>query len=369
MNSGHPRPGYFFVDAIHRLRSPLVPTVVAVFVAFAGTLSIFATTGVAIASQQRTIDLINSAEGRLITISDPQGDAGLSERSITAIKSISGVDWVLGVSPAHDFVNSALPGGTSVPVRNFFGDLPAPISTGHPGVLGPGQALAGPGVARKLGLADGVGAIENRTEKAVIVGSFSASSPLTSLNSGVIMRPNSDTGARLLRLWVSVEDVAQLQPVAAAVSKALVVEKPGGIQTKLSPDLARLSGDVVTGLRQDAALTITGLLFAVAVLIGALQFGRVASTAKDIGRRRALGASRSVIVAQVLINAGLTGLIGAIAGVLVGLVLSVVIAGQLPGFGFSAAVAVLMVLASLIGAIAPAIRAARLDPVRILRVP
>ncbi len=44
MNSGRPRAAYFAVDALHRLRRPIVPTVIAVLILFAGTTSIFATT-------------------------------------------------------------------------------------------------------------------------------------------------------------------------------------------------------------------------------------------------------------------------------------------------------------------------------------
>jgi putative ABC transport system permease protein len=74
-------------------------------------------------------------------------------------------------------------------------------------------------------------------------------------------------------------------------------------------------------------------------------------------------------VLQVLINAGLCGLIGATLGSVVGLVIDAVVAGQVPGVEFTTAVGILMVLAALLGSVAPAIRAARLDPVRILRVP
>ena len=102
-----------------------------------------------------------------------------------------------------------------------------------------------------------------------------------------------------------------------------------------------------------ARRTVTGLLLAVAILVGALQYGRVAGMARDIGRCRALGATRSTIVLQVLINADLCGVIGSVLGIAVGLVITAVVAGALPGAG----------------SMAPAIRAARLDPVRILRVP
>jgi putative ABC transport system permease protein len=369
MNAGYPRVGYFFADARHRLRSPLVPTLVAILVLFSGTTAIFATTGLAVASQQRTLARINSPEGRLITITDPQGSAGLSPGSVEAIRSMSGVEWAIGIGPAIDVTNTAIPSGQNVPARLVYGSLVPPIQTDRNASLSPGQAIAGAGLAQELGLSDGVGSVHSRTQDAIVVGGFTAHAPLTDLNRDLLIAPSSDDPGRLLTLWVSVRDVAHLAAVTEAVTSALEVENPGAIRVETSKELARLSQDVVAGLADSARMTISGLLLAVAILVGALQYGRVAGMARDIGRCRALGATRSTIVLQVLINAGLCGLIGATLGSVVGLVIDAVVAGQVPGVEFTTAVGILMVLAALLGSVAPAIRAARLDPVRILRVP
>lgn len=370
MNTGHPRPGYFLADARHRLRSPLVPTLVVVLILFAGTTAVFATTGLAVASQQRTLERINSPEGRLITVTDPQGSAGLSPRSVDIVLSLTGVEWAIGVGPATDVTNTTVPGGSSVPARALYGSLPPPLAMDQERPLAPGQAIAGPGLAQRLGLSDGVGAVHSRTQDAVVVGSFTARAPLTSLNGNLLIVSAANQGSgRLLALWVSVRDVAHLATVADAVADSLVLTEPGAVRVKTSEELALLSTDVAAELARTARLTVTGLLLAVAILVGALQYGRVAGMARDIGRCRALGATRSTIVLQVLINAGLCGVIGSVLGIAVGLVINAVVAGALPGAGFTVAVGTLMVLAALAGSVAPAIRAARLDPVRILRVP
>lgn len=369
MNTGHPRAGYFLADAVHRLRSPLVPTIVAILVIFTGTTAVFATTGLAVASQQRTLERINSPEGRLITITDPQGAAALSPRSVDVVKSMTGVEWATGIGPATDVTNTAIPAGGSVPARLIYGSLPAPIVSDRSAPLSPGQAIAGAGLAQALGLSDGVGPVHSRTQDAIVVGGFTAHAPLNSLNHDLLIAPSSEDAGRLLTLWVSVRDVAHLSAVAAAVTSALVVQNPGALRVETSEDLARLSQDVVAGLVDSARVTIGGLLLAVAILIGALQYGRVSGMARDIGRCRALGATRSTIVLQILINAGLCGLIGAVLGIVAGLVVDAIVADQLPGAGFTASVGILMVLAAFAGSVAPAIRAARLDPVRILRVP
>lgn len=369
MNSGTPRPGYFVADALHRLRHPFIPTVVAILVAFAGTTAIFATTGLAVASQQRTLERINSPQGRLIAVTDPQGSAGLSPESVEVVSNISGVEWAVGIGPATDVSNAAIPGSATVTARRIYGELPPAIETSHGNQLLPGQALAGPDLAKQLGFSQGVGAIESRTLSAVVVGNFSAGAPLTRLNGELLVGASTSDSNRLLTLWVSVSDVAHLQTVTRAVTSALVVESPGALRIDTSKDLALLSSDVAAELATSARLLVTALLLAVAILIGILQFGRVSGMAKDIGRSRALGASRSTIVLQILINAGACGIVGAGLGTLVGVILDFALTGQAPVAAFSLSVGILMVLAALAGSIAPAIRAARLDPVRILRVP
>ena len=370
MNTGHPAVLALVIDAARRLRRPWAPTFVGVLIAFAATVAVFATTGQALASQQRTLDRLNSPAGRLVTVTDQQGDAGLDPASVDAIRSVSGVDWVFAVGPAVDVHNVNLDGGAVVPARVAYGELPPPLATDLNGRLAPGQAIAGPGIAARLGLATGTGAVGSRTLDAVVVGSFSATVPLTALDGNVLVaaRPD-DASTRVLELWVSVHDVSRVTAVADAVARTLVVVKPGALQIDTASELSGLSGDIVDELARSARLTLAGLLLAVAILIGAVQHGRVAATTRDIGRRRALGATRSTIMVHVVLSAGMCAALGTTLGVGVGLAVDVVVAGGLPTPSFAAAIAVLTVLAALVGSVPSAWHASRLDPVAILRVP
>lgn len=361
---------YFFRDAVRRLRRPIAPTLVAVLIVFAGTTAVFATTGQAVAGQQRTLERINSPQGRLITITDAAGSAGLSPRSVATVGSLTGVDWVFGVSAAVDMTNANVPDGERVPARLVYGELPPAIVLDRDQSLAPGNAVAGPGLTQTLGLGDGVGAVSSRTRDATVVGGFTATSPLGALNRNLLIAaPVDSNDGRLITLWVSVSDVTLLAAVADAAARSLVAENIGALEITMASELAQLGEDVTRELAQTARLTVTGLLAAVVILIGALQYGRVAGIVRDIGRRRALGATRSMIVAQVLLDAGLCGLVGTVLGISAGLSINAVVAGALPGWGFTTGVGILVVLASLLGSIAPAIRAARVDPVRVLRVP
>lgn len=70
-----------------------------------------------------------------------------------------------------------------------------------------------------------------------------------------------------------------------------------------------------------------------------------------------------------LLSATICALIGATAGTTVGLIITWIVAGALPPASFTLGVATLMTLGTLAGSLPPVIRAARLDPVAILRVP
>lgn len=371
MSPGRPRFRDLALDAWRRLFHPFAPSVVAALIACAAAVAIFSTTGQALAAQQATVDRINSASGRLITVTDAQGDAGLSPQSVAAVRSLTGVEWAFAVGPVVDVHNAAFDGGATVPARPVFGELPRPVaSSAGSRQLAPGQALAGPGLATRLGLGTGTGAVTARTASTVVVGSFSAAEPLSALNDDILFAPAADAPEpRVLTLWVSVADVSLLKDVTHAVSQALIVRSPGALTIETSGDLARLSSDILAGLAHSAQWTVTGLVAATAVLIGAVQFGRVSATTRDIGRRRALGATRNVIAAHVVLSAGMCATLGVAPGIGIGLAIDSLVAGALPSMAFTAGIGVLVVLAALIGALVPALRAARLDPVSILRVP
>ncbi|HSN44583.1 MAG TPA: ABC transporter permease, partial [Propionibacteriaceae bacterium] len=89
---------------------------------------------------------------------------------------------------------------------------------------------------------------------------------------------------------------------------------------------------------------------------------------KDLGRRRTLGANRWDLTSLVALRATLVALIGALAGAILGLVWTSRTAIHVPP-SFAAALVALAVIAAGIASIAPAIYAARRDPVTVMRTP
>lgn len=357
-------------DALRRLRRPLVPTLVAVLIAFGATSALFATTGLAVAGQQRAIDVIDSPSGRLIVVADAQGNAGLEPATVDAIARLSGVEWVLGVGVARDVRNASLERAATVPARTMFGSLPPPLGRDTARPLAPGEAIVAQGADITLGFRDDVGAVIGRGVEAAVVGSFSARAPLEALDGSILIAGGSEYAReRVTTVWISAESVSQLPALVEAVRASLRAETAGSARIDTAEELALLGEEVSASLASTARSTLIGLLAAVAVLMATVQFGRVAGLARDIGRARALGATRTTVVVQMLVNASLCAAIGALLGTLVGVALTTVLAGAVPPVGFTVSIGVLVVLAATAGAVPPAIRAARLDPVSILRVP
>jgi len=100
-----------------------------------------------------------------------------------------------------------------------------------------------------------------------------------------------------------------------------------------------------------------------------LLSGLVMMRRKDFGRRRALGASRGLIVALLLVQTAQLAVAGVVAGLIAACSVLLLSGDPVPTAEFSAALGVLAVAAATAAAAPPAVLASRRDPVRELRVP
>lgn len=360
----------FWRDAWHQLRHPIVPTLVAVVVVCAGALIVFATTGQGMASQLGALERINSPQGRLITITDASGGAGLRADSVATLASLDGVEWAVGVSAAADVRNVHAPWGATVPARLIHGPLPPSLTVRATRAPRAGDALVTTAQLEPLHMAGPFGAVQGGKVGGTVVGTFEAGQPLQSLAETALVLAADDAAEQpLLRIYLSVDDVSRIGVVREAALSSVRAADRSQLTVQHAEELAKVGADVVERLAAQARQTLLGVLGITCVLVAAVWFGRVQAIAKDIGRRRTLGASRSLIAAQVIVNAVLCGALGTLLGCALGLAVVWRLTGRLPGATFVIAVALLIVLACALAAVPPAIRAARVDPARILRVP
>jgi putative ABC transport system permease protein len=150
-------------------------------------------------------------------------------------------------------------------------------------------------------------------------------------------------------------------PTEGATEQALELETPAGV--------VALREAMAERLDRDAVVMLGTVLSAGAAVAFAVTWMSTLARRTDLGRRRALGSTRTVAVVMVLLQTGAAALLGAGAGVLAGTAFAAHAAGRAPGMGVVVALVVLTVISVLAGCLVPAVVAARADPVRVLRVP
>lgn len=114
---------------------------------------------------------------------------------------------------------------------------------------------------------------------------------------------------------------------------------------------------------------VIGVLALTGSLVAALLYGLVMMRRKDFGRRRALGATRGLIVALLLAQTGVLAAAGIAIGMLGATIALIAMGDPFPGWAFSAALVVLSLSTALTAATIPALVASRRDPITELRVP
>ncbi len=164
----------------------------------------------------------------------------------------------------------------------------------------------------------------------------------------------------------------QVEQVRAVLARSVDPESPNEV------DVSRPSDALAARATTDAALRnlLVGL-GAVALVVGGVGITNVLVISVlerrgEIGVRRALGARRRHVAGQFLVEAGVLALLGGLAGVLLGSVVTAVYARAqgwliaVPVGALTAGVGLALAVGLLAG-VSPAIRAARLDPADAIR--
>ena len=180
---------------------------------------------------------------------------------------------------------------------------------------------------------------------------------------------------------ISVQAAEGVSP--AALKKRIAAEMPGGVRVETGTESADRSSEEI---RENLSFLPTVLLVFgfIAVFVGSfLIFNTfsitVAQRVSEFGMLRTLGASRRQILTSVLIEAVAIGLIGALAGIVGGLLIALLLNALLEAFGIdlpttglvlesrTVVVALLVgVLVTFVSSLIPALRSTRVPPIAAL---
>ncbi|WP_425563329.1 ABC transporter permease [Microbacterium panaciterrae] len=168
------------------------------------------------------------------------------------------------------------------------------------------------------------------------------------------------------RSWGATEDgVAR----SSAVISLLGVTDRSKVRIASSEQLATLHDLVSTQLGafgNNLVLIVFGLM---AFVVCATTWGLVLLRRKDFGRRRALGASRRLVIILVTGQAMILAIAGATLGSAAGVAVLAIVGAPAPNLVFFLATTVLAAFVQCLGTLPPAIAASMQDPVKELRVP
>jgi putative ABC transport system permease protein len=200
----------------------------------------------------------------------------------------------------------------------------------------------------------------------------------------IVIAPYTTVQKKLLgitylhQIMVSAAAAESVEPTAVAITRLLRVRH--GIPSPEEDDFRVRTIEELAQTRTQLASTMTGLLMSVASVslivggIGIMNIMLVSVTerTREIGVRLAVGARTRDILRQFLVEAVTLSLLGGVAGVLLGLVVSRSVAGLLgwPTLVTASAIGIAFGFAALVGAFFgyyPARKAARLDPIEALR--
>ncbi len=137
--------------------------------------------------------------------------------------------------------------------------------------------------------------------------------------------------------------------------------------------IAKTQSNTIQALRKYSLLLLTVILIIGGINIANYIFINVRARRKEIGILLAVGATPKIILKIFLQKAILLGLTGGLAGYLFGTVLAVTIGAQIIkvpvtlDLKWSIAAIIFAVIFSMVSSAVPAIRAANLDPVKILK--
>lgn len=348
-----------------------VPAALVTFLVATMCAATLATVGRTAAAEAQLLERLDSAGSRVLVVQDARTSELITPTIVDQAAGLSTSERAVGTLAPVDVVNGVIgQGGTRLPAWGVHGDL-ADVATLTAGRWpGPGEAVISQSAMRQLGLSEPVGWAALASTTLVndwsIVGAYTAREPFTDYGTGLLYP--APPGRTLDALHVVLTDAKTAQATQSQVLRLIDPPQLDALTITSPVSLAQLQESVTGDLATFGRTLLLGVLGGGALLVAIVTLADVLVRRADLGRRRALGATRGTIVTLVVLRTLAPALLGAALGITAGLITAYRL-GAIPPWQFSAGTLILALLAAIAAAVPPALYAATRDPVTILRTP
>src|SRR5699024_8678600 len=304
------RAGAMVREILASARAERVGTLLTVLLVAAVSLSVIVTTGRTVGVEQHVLGSIDAAGTRAIVVrAEPA--AGVDASVVDRLAAVDGIEWVGAFGPAADVRNARIADNPAVASRTFWSPDPSVIA-GSARLAGIADALLVTGQAQRARrLPDGTGTVET-TEGLIapVVGRVGLPDYLTFMEPLAVRQGEGDGAVAIIVVVAKrAADVEALTPVVGA---ATLSSDPSLVSVSTSDELAQLQLVVAGQLGGHSRSLAAAILLATGAMVFALMFGLVMIRRKEFGRRRALGASQTLIVMLVLGRTAVAAIPGAV---------------------------------------------------------
>jgi len=360
-----PRLGPLFREAIVSAWKARIPSGLVVFIVAAVCATTLVTVGRTAAAEAQVAERMESAGARELRVTDASQEL-LTPTVLHQASGLSVVERAIGFGVTLDVTNAAVGrGGLTRPAATVTHGLTGAIAIESGRAPRPGEALVTTRAMSDLGLQHPAGAVTDTDSRTYpIVGSYTPRDPFTQLNSVIIHDPAGPTRA----MTVISTSAAQSTTTQDLILRLIDPPDPDSLQIRSPVTLAQVQQEVVGDLSRYGQGLLLTVLGTGGVLVTAVVLADTLVRRTDLGRRRALGAPRWMLIVLVLARTASAALIGAALGTSITLAALLHRGYNLPTT-FAIGAAALAVLAATISALLPAFLAAWKDPVRVLRTP
>jgi putative ABC transport system permease protein len=353
-------------ESLAGVRSQPVASVVTGLMIAGMCVGVLLTTGRAVGAEQSVIQSIDDAGTRTIIVrADP--DAGLDSQIIDRLRGLEGVAWAGAFGASSDVRNASIASGEAVPIRTIWSDDLGALGIQNPVGSSP-EAWASARSLDILGATEPAGAISSALGISYSIRGELAVPPYLATLEPLVVVSGSGDGV-VSTVVIVAQHPKDVGAISDAVGGLVGVDDPTKVSMATSERLATLRSIIQGQLSGLGRGLVLGALALTALLVSVVLYGLVLLRRKDFGRRRALGATKGLIIVLLVTQTALIAGVSSIAGSLLALAILAGGGDPLPDAGFIVALLILAVSLSTAASIVPAIAAARRDPLYELRVP